>query len=479
MRQQWTIRACVAVLALCMPLAHAQAQPAQGSGTNGPVAPVGPIRQGAGSNAGRQLPLPAARGISLEPSSMDSSEVRADTRTLSSIETLGIGTLGALTSFVDPSFRFNQSGDTGVVPGVRASATSLGMNLAFDRYWSRAHLTGLYSGAQVMYYPDSSFNTAYHDLGVAQEITLSRWVFRLRDDLLIAPDAPFGGLDIGSTGISGGAHSLHGLQPTAAADDAILTQRAKRLANTASGEVNYSLSRRSVVTLAGSYTSLNFTEPGFIESHGINGRVGYDYLVTPRDTIALMYVYDRTDFSEPHDRLRTDSFQFSYGRKVAGRLAFQIAAGPQLLRSTLQGRNLTWTVTSNMNYQTRRNQYVLSYARIASRGSGVFLGADRHTVVASFQRALTPTWTSLLTTGYAYSHNLAEVDGVINQFNDWYGSAAVGRAFGRHLRLDFKYGFQRQVAGAGLCPVLACGLTQSRQTLGITLEWHPWSIVAR
>jgi hypothetical protein len=454
-----------------MSAAQAQAQQAQGTG---PIAPVGPIRQGTDSSAQRQIPTPAARSLNIEPGATD--QVRADTHTLSSIENLGMGSLSVVRSFVDPSFVFTQLGDSGITPGNKSSSTSLGVNLSFDRNTSRSSLTGFYGGAQVLYHPDSSNNTMYHKLAVSQEIRWARWGLRLRDDLLISPEASFGGLDIGGLGLSGGANTL---QPSVGVSDTILTQRARRLSNAASGEINYSFSRRSIVTLAGSYASLHFMEPGYIDSRRITGRVGFDYALAPKDSVAVFYDYRRTDFSPTSDRLQTDSFQLSYGRKVTGRLALQIAAGPQLLHSSLRERTLDWTLSGAMTYQTRRNVYSLSYSRGPSSGSGVFLGANSHTVTASMRNALTQSWTSSLSAGYAFDQNLAPVNGVVSHFDNWYANAGLGREIGRHVRFDLTYRFQRQGAGAGTCPVLACGSTQLRQTLGVTLYWHPWSITPR
>jgi hypothetical protein len=407
-----------------------------------------------------------------------SSEVRADTHTLSSFETLGVGTLGALESIVDPAFTFSQMGDSAILPGRSAGVSTLGMNLAFNRQWSRSQLTGVYSGAQALYYPDSAFNTAYHNLGVVEEIQFARWLFRFRDDLFVAPDAPFGGLDVGGIGLLGN-QALQGLQLGEGDLDAILTQRAQRIRNLASGEVNYYLSRRSILTVTGVYNTMDFSQPGYVESRGVTARVGYDYLLSPRDTFGVMYSYDRTSFTMPVELLRTDSVQLAYGRRVAGRLAFQIAAGPQVQRSTTQGNNVTWTMTTSAAYQTRRNQYNFSYGRVFSRGSGVFLGADRHTAIATVQRALSPAWNAVASGGYTRSQNLTPAAGVADQFTNFYATTGLARTFGRHFRVNFTYGVQRQIAGEGVCPVLACGATQTRQVGGITLEYHPWAIIPR
>jgi hypothetical protein len=444
--------------------------PAQAQ-SNGPITPVGPIT----GSSSRQLPVPAARGLDVQSAS---TEVHPDTHTLSSFETLGIGTLGAVQSIIDPAFTFSQMGDSAILPGRNASVSTLGMNLAFNRQWGRSQLTGAYNGAQALYYPDSAFNTAYHNLGVVQEFQFSRWLFRFRDDLLVAPDAPFGGLDIGGIGVVGNP-ALQDLQLADVDLDAILTQRAQRIRNLASGEVNYYLSRRSILTVAGVYNTMNFSQPGYIESSGVTARIGYDYLLSPRDTLGVMYSYDRTSFTMPVELMRTDSVQLAYGRRVAGRLAFQIAAGPQVQRSTTQGNNVTWTMTTSMGYQTRRNQYNFSYGRVFSRGSGVFLGADRHTVLATMQRALSPAWNAVVSGGYTRSQNLTPVAGAADQFTNLFATAGLARAFGRHIRANFTYGIQRQIAGDGVCPVLACGATQTRHVGGVTLEYHPWAIIPR
>jgi hypothetical protein len=417
--------------------------------------------------AQRQMPVPAARGSAVES---DSSQPRADTHTLSSIENLGIGSLGVVRSIISPSFTFSQSGDTGIVPGTNTSSTSLGMNLAFDRNWSRSRLLGSYSGAQVFYHPYSALNSRYHDLSVAQEFQLSRWVFRLNDRLTVSPEASFGGLD------TGGTDTQSTLKSSLGVNDTILTQRAKRIANTASAEANYYLSRRSIVTVAGSFASLNFSDPGFIDTQRITGRVGYDYALNPKDSIAVLYDHGHMDFGTTSGRQQTDTIQLSYGRRITGRLALQIAAGPQLLRSNVQSSSLDWNLSSTLNYQTRRTQYSVSFDRASSTGSGVFQGSATNLAKASVHHALTRFWSVSVGGGYAFDRALAPANGTIEQFHNLYSNASVGRPVGRHVQFDVSYRFQHQGAGAGICPVLVCGSTQSRQALGVTLEWHPWSI---
>jgi hypothetical protein len=412
----------------------------------------------------RQLPVAAGRNLNSE----SGIQRQADTHTLSSIERLGLGSLGVVTSIIDPSFTFGQSADTGIVPGSTTGATSLGINLAFDRNWKRSRLTGSYGGAQVFYYPHSALNSRYHNFHVAQEFRLDRWTFRLNDDLTISPEASFSGLDNGGS-------TQGNLQPSAEVNDTILTQRARRLGNTVSAEINYYFSLRSIVTAAGAFSTLQFSDPGFIDSQRITGRIGYDYVLTPKDSIALIYEHTRSAFSTAASHQLTDLVNLSYGRKITGRLAFQVAAGPQGLRSASQSQILTWNATSSVSYQTRRTQYFVSYAHTLSPGSGVFLGSTANLVTASVSRTVTQTWSASLGAGYAFDENLVPVSGTIDHFSNWYSNATLARPIGRHFRFDLSYRFQHQSAGEGVCPVAACGSTQSRHTVGASLQWHPFS----
>jgi hypothetical protein len=451
-----TIRYCVIALAFVLPSVQARAQ------ATGPIGPIG----------SRQLPVPAARGIGIEPSPLDSSRPQADTHTLSSIERLGTGSLEAVTSFVDPSFRFNQSMDTGVIPGTsnKTSVTSMGMSLAFDNNTGRSHLIGTYSGAHLLYRPDRGNDTTNYNLSLSEELRWARWTLRLREDLQISPEAAFGGLDTG--GVSA--------QVAAGMADTILTQRAKRVNNGAAAEINYYLSRRSVLTVAGAYNLLHFNEAGYINNQSVTGRIGYDYALSPKNTVGLLYNYTRTAYSANNPLLQADTAQLAFGRKITGRLAFQISAGPQLLRSAGSSRILGWNMNTATTYQTRHIEYSLSYAHGTATGSGVFSGTHNDTVAVGMNYSLTPSWTGTVNGGYAFNKALLPVPGYASSFGNWYGTANLGRTLGRHFRFLVNYGYQQQNGAGGICPVAACGgVTPSRHIVGGTLEWHPFSMVAR
>jgi hypothetical protein len=311
-------------------------------------------------------------------------------------------------------------------------------------------------------------------LALAEEMSWERWTLRLRDDLMISPEAAFGGLDTGGALVRAGSASSLG------SADAILTQRAKRVNNSAAGEINYYLSRRSVLTVAGAYNVLRFSQAGFIDNDSTTGRVGYDYVLSRKDNIGVLYTYRRFVYSGNNPLLQTDTVQLAYGRRVTGRLAFQVAAGPQLSRSAGAQRIVNWNLTSAATFQTRRTQYLFSYTRETAAGSGVFSGTHSDNVTLGVRQAVTQSWSASLNAGYAFNEALTPVPGVANSFGNWYGNASLGRPIGRQFRFFVNYGYQQQNGASGICPVAACGgVTPSRHIAAATVEWHPFAIAAR
>jgi hypothetical protein len=460
-------RGLVPALLVCLLAqnAHGQTQ------TNAPLAPIGAIRQPSQPSADRQLPIAPGRIAGAEGGGVNSyAQGRPDNHTLSSIEAIGLGSLGVLRSFLDPAFRFSQTVDTGIVPGKTNSLSQIGVNLLFDRPGERSRFMGSYGGAHVFYSPSSTYNSTYHNLAVSEQYQWARWVLRLRDDFIDSTEAAFGGLS------NAGTNSQMAYQASASASDTIYTQPSKRLNNAASGEINYLLSRRAALTIAGAYKTLSYSDPSYIDSHGLTGRLGYDYSLDSKNSIGLLYEYGRTNFSGAIPTLQTDMVQISYGRKVTGRLAMQVSAGPQVSRlgSILNRRD--WSLGSALTYQTHRAQYSMGYAHGVTAGSGVFSGAESHTILARMQYFVSRQWTATVGGGYALNRALLVGPGVNDFFGNRTGNASLERTIGTHMRLRFDYALQQQGTGSGTCPSGGCGPTSLRQVGGMTLEWHPWAM---
>jgi hypothetical protein len=259
--------------------------------------------------------------------------------------------------------------------------------------------------------------------------------------------------------------------------DTILTGQAMRLSNTTLGEADYAISRRSLITFSGSYGLMHFTGPGYIDNRNTNGQVGYDYSLDPKSSMALIVGYARTAFAGSNQVTESDRLNAAYGRKITGRLAFQIMGGSERVRlynfTPQVAPHWTWNLSTALTYELRRTGYSLSYAHDVTSGSGVLFGARSDVFSASAHRRLTRLWTLAGNAGYAHNVSLAAVGSAASMFNNWYAGTNINRQVGRNTTIGFNYGAQRQSANANVCPVANCGNAMLGQTFGMTLTWHP------
>jgi hypothetical protein len=434
-----------------------------------------------------QPTVPGERGVTRgrDVRGNDPSQAQPDQHTLASVEDAGVGSLERSHDRLDPSVMFTQGGQSGY-PGLTgqtglASMTILGGRVDFARTWERYRLFAFYNGGETLYYPNTLQNLAYHNFDVGQEITWNRWLLRARYDFLASPQADFGGQGMGGPGMWGGLSASPGdvlpavIRTNFVPSETILTGQAMRLRHTALGEVDYSWSRRSRFTIAGSYGILHFNNSGYLSSRGFMGQAGYEYSLDPKNTIAVLGTYGRTDFDGTRIFIDTYSAELSFGRKITGHLALQLAAGPQQIRllNTSSGdtRIWTWATRDALTYRRRRTGLSVSYTHGFSGGSGVLFGARSQVFTARVSRQLTRLWTASVSSGYARNSSLGSFNGTSYSYDTWFSGANISHEMGRHFIVNFSYGIQHQT-NATLCPVVSCGTTANQHTFGMTVRWH-------
>jgi hypothetical protein len=484
MRTLTSIWGLAAAMVLCFSAAWTQ-EPQKVSQSTSPGAPIQPLPP---LPSGSNQAIPTAVGGSFAQSDAQpeaSAQAQPDMHVLSGAETLGLGSRRDLRRTFDPALQFSEFGETGIVVGQTVTVSNLGGSLDVEERWARYHLVAVYKGEEIIYQPSiyGIHYLPYHDVGISQEILLGRWTLRLRDDMLYSWASGFGGLFTGGPAQLGQNGSLNSIQPSLVPSVTIQTGLARQVNNTALGEADYAFSRRTTLTFVGSYGLLHFLDPGYINSDSINGRVGYNYALSTKNNIALTYNYDHMSFGGASSRvLHADVVQMAFGRKVTGRLAFQLAAGPQLLHLEnfgLTSRQLSWSAFSALTYDLRRSGYSLSYFRGVTAGSGVFFGSESETITAIAKHEFTRAWSSSVNGGYAVNNNLLLGGILASRFDNWFVGASLNRQIGRQVRFGLSYGFQRQRSGGGGCPVLNCGLPESFSQFGVNLQWHPLSVRSR
>lgn len=489
MKMRMRIGVVAALAALLTWPARSSAQPQQPQQQNppptGPVQPIPPVSSG--GNPNNPVAAPAARGVSSADAdaSYNSDQSEPDTHTLSGAEYFTVGSLGKSHNIFDPSFSINEFGDTGILnPQGQtrlASDTMFSGNLSLAHAWQHYTFTTSYRGGATIYPTvGSQYNTSFHDLSLSQSMTWQRWKVLLRDDLLASPQASFGAEGMGGPGqlgLNGGSNGVLGvLVPNFVPGQTIQTGPAMRLMNTSVGELDYSFTRRASISFSGSYGMLHFLDPGYVDSRQLYSQVGFNYMMDPKDSIGFMAGYGHSTFPGTNQRSENENVQVSLGRKITGRLALQLSAGPQRNRlynfAGGPGPQWGWTLQSSLTYGRIHTSYLLSYSHAITSGSGVFYASVADTVSASMHHQLSRYWSATLNGGYSKNGNLAPSATTANGYNTWYAGANLGRQLGRHFTFGLSYGAFSQTSGIGVCPVASCGVSGVRHNFGVSIDWH-------
>jgi hypothetical protein len=441
-----------------------------------PAAPVAPLPPDSADQSDHSI-APPSGALSNAPYGQ-ASQAQPDTSLLSGGETFGLGSLQGQRRTFDPALQLSESRETGLVAGRPLLASGLGGSLNVEQHWGRYVLTIGYRGGETIYEPSyyGVHNLPYHDGTISQNITFGRWTLRLRDDVMYSWGSGFGGLFTGGQFQAGNA-ALTDIQPSLISTGTIQTGLVRQINNAALVEADYAFSRRTTVTFVGAYSFMHFLDSGYINDQDINGRLGYTYALSAKNNIGFTYDRDRTSFSGTTGRMESDLAQLTFGRKITGRLAFQVAAGPQLLHYKNFGvanpRQLSWSAFSALTYQRGHTGYTLSYFHGVTGGSGVLFGGDVESVTATANRQITRFWSACVNGGYAMNKAVVPDAIFTSQFNDWFAGANLNRQIGAQIRLGVSYSFQQETTGGGACPVLSCGLPGSFSQLGASLQWHP------
>ncbi len=467
---------------------NAPLQPLPPSGVPANKPPIGVVR-GATADAGP-----------FDPQPYDPAQVVPDQNTLAGAAPFTLGSLQHTRNIFDPTVSFSQVGQ--FVPGNTGGTALTGNSVAsaslnFNRTWSEYRFSTIYNGGETFnlgygkasaFYGSVNPHYQFHDLIVTQEADWARWHVLIRDDFMLSPGASFTGQGMGGPGLSSQFSSMLGAALSSLAQsfqpsETVNTGLADRYRNAILGQAEYSFSRRAAFTFSGSYGLLHFTTPGYFSSTMVDGQAGYDYLIDPANSIAILGSYGKINYSGTgtttiaNGNSTTDYVgALAYGRKITGRLAFQAAAGPQEIQVHNAGgvgsfHLLFVSVNSALSYERRRGGLSFSYVRGLTGGSGVFLGATTNTLSAAAHYQFTRFWTGSVNGGYALNNSLAPSGVATSQFDNWFFAANLGRRVGQHAAFNFNYGASRQ-NNPSTCLVISCGGTGFQQTIGMSVNWH-------
>ncbi len=497
------LAATLYMLTLALPTARAQDQqnqepPAQNQQTQTP--------QGQQNQEQSAAPIPAyhsplASEAGNETDEDETQPLTPDTRALAGAQNLSLGNPANDHSYWRPHIDVSGSVDSNPqeTPGGSGSSwsawTSVSGGVDVHRTSGDSDMTLNYLGGGTISSDGSTSNGIVQDLGFVDRFTLRRWTLSVADQLSYLPESSFGFGGLGGIGLSTGGSVGLGT-PFGLPGQTILTGIGQRLANAFDTEADVSLTPRTSLTFVGGYSLLHYFDSDLLNSTGASFQGGYNYLLTRKDTIAVFYNYTTFRYNNFNQSIDDHTIQASYARRVTGRLAFQIAAGPQIAlfrlpitttsgssgsggesgsgTSTNSSTQLYWSLNMNLQYQLRRVGLGLSYYHGVSAGSGVLGGSVADVVSGSASRQMSRTFSSGVTAGYSRNNGLA-IDSTTptNQTYDyWFVGTSFSHPVGRTLGLTFSYQLQYQDSNGSFCVASTCGMSVIRHVISFGVGWH-------
>ncbi len=453
-----------------------------------------PVDQAAPPVPAYRSPLASAAGDSDDEGLFpDPQKMAADTRSLAGAQVFSLGELAGAHTYWQPHVDMTSTADSN---GLSASNntgwttwSSISGGVDLHRISGNSNLSLTYTGGATISNDGSAGNGVIQELGFVEKLMFRRLTFSLIDQFSYLPEAGFGFQVPGGLTLPGGGSI--GLQPGLPPAQSILTARGQRISNAVVPQFDVPLTPRTSLTLVGTYSLLHYFDNGLLNYYSGGIQAGYNRQMTRKDTLALLYRFTAYRYSNFGQSIDDHTVQVSYGRRVTGKLAFQIAAGPEItsFQIPITGpnagtaaagnatTNLAWSLNTSLTYQLNRTQFGLAYAHGVSGGSGVQAGSVADTVTGNASRRLSRTFSGTASIGYARNSGLTVVSPsststASQTFGYWTGNLGLSHTLGRTMNLGLNYLFQLQGSNGTFCVGPTCGASFTRHEVSLTLGWH-------
>ena len=388
-----------------------------------------------------------------------------DTTPLNTPQQLTLGSAAGGHNYFTPSFRFTQYGmlTNGVGGWDTMPVTNVSGTGEMLHNWSHANLLLDYTSGGSIYPSDSSLTSPFQTAGMQLGVDIHRWRISLTDQASYLPESAFGYFGVG-TGLIG-----TGLGTQFTPNQSILTDTT-RLSNTVATTVSYRLSGRSTLHFSGSYGILRFQGGTLTNSDSFNYSGGYDRTFG-RNTLGLSYTGLMITYGGQDTSIRTDAFNVAFGRRLTGRLAWQVAGGPQVRTVSSAGlpadSGASWNLNSGLTYQIGRLLLSSSFARNTTAGAGVVDGVETYEWMVGAKRTLGRQWMGDANFGIARNTTLAQTSVSNYQFQTEFVGVQVSRVVSHEASVFVSYNFQHQTTDFA-----AFGETFDRHVFGAGFQWQ-------
>lgn len=430
------------------------------------------------------LPLPDLNGDQ-QDDDQGSQTMQPDHGPVSGVQA---GTLG--TSELRHSYWVTglQYGNTAQTNSVNTSQTSgwtttnyASGNVSLLEAWGHAQLGANYSGGGFFSSDSGQGNGQFHQLSSAFELDERRWQMLVIEQFSYLPQTAFGfggttGLAV--PGITGAlAAPLPGLQQTFVPGQSAFSATGPRYSSASATQLTYAVSRRGSLTAAVVYGFLRFIDTGNINNDTEILNVGYNYAITRKDYVGVIYRFTAYHFPGDPQALGDQVFQLMYARRITGKLALNISGGPDWTNFRVPVNGTTQTLSgggmASLSYALNKSALRVGYSHGISNGSGVFAGSSTDEVQASWGRPISRAWIASLNMGYSRNSTIVTLKALSSpSYASWLAGAGLNRPLGRSARFSLGYQAQIQASNGLICNTPACQTTQVTHQIQMSVQWN-------
>jgi len=420
-------------------------------------------------------------------------ELAPDTNSLSGAQYLSLGT-PITRSYWQPRFNLFTTADSNALETANTPGwvawTSVSGGIDIHQTSGNNSMILSYTSGGMFTNSSGVSNGVIQGLSFSDKVSFHRASITFFDDLNYLPESSFGFGGLGGSLLQGSGSPGLGLGFTPG--QSILTGRGQNLGNSFVTEVDTFLTPRASLTFVGGYSLVDYFDNNLLNYNDVSFRGGYNYQMNRGDTIAVLYTFSGFRYGNFNQSINDHTVQLSYGRRVTGRLAFQIAAGPQVAFSripinggvgsvgggagspTSSTTRIYWSLTTSLQWQAGRTGLGLNYNHGVGGGSGVLAGSLADVVRGSVTRQVSRTFSSGLTAGYSRNQGLAigNLIPTTQTYDYWFVGGNLTHPLGRSLGLTFSYQMQYQNSNAMFCIGPTCGTSVVRNMISVGVGWH-------
>lgn len=433
------------------------------------------------------LPLPDLNGAQQNDSDQDQGQnLQPDNGPLTGVQAPTLGSPEMRHSYWTPGLQYsNTIRSSSINPSANAdwvSTNYVAGVLSLFQEWRSSLLTVNYSGGGYFSNDSAQNNGQFQQLALAYDIEARRWQLLFMEQFAYLPESSFGfGASTGLSypGIGGLLGSpVPGLQGAYVPNQSNFASFGPRYSSSSVVQLTYKVSARTSFTFAGVYGFLRFVDPGNIESNNPAFNAGYNYALSQKDTFGISYRFTAYQFLGLPQALGDHLAQLNYGRKITGRLALQLAAGPEITtyRVPISNASQRNSVSGNaiLTYAFKRSSVSLNYSHGLNGGGGALAGSVADQGGISANRQLTRVWQGNLNFSYAKNAGLTNLSGLASPgYNSWYAGAGLNRPLGRET--DFSIAYQAQNQDA----TVSSSSSYLVHQITLSFQWHTRPFVLR